>query len=601
MYEKKVQLPGSERRLAPGARDIGDVDAGKEILVSVYVRPNPNGPRLGSAEELALVPPAQRHSPSAAELAAARNASDEDLRKVADYAASAGLQVIETSPSKRRVQLKGTIGAFARAFDVTLRRYEHVTGAYRGRTGPVHIPSELSGIVRAVFGLDNRRIGRSLRRSAAHTSLALSSSTRPFLPTELADIYNFPSSADGSGQCVAILAFNGQLADTGQSVNGGYSREGLQNYFTNQTRTRMPDIRDVLVHGPGNQPGDGSDPNDSTGEILLDLEMVGSLVPGARVVVYFTEFTEQGWVDAVHDVVHDAANNPSVLSISYGNSETGSDATNINTRGSLWTLGAIMQVNEAFNDAALKNITICAASGDDGSSDGSSDGLAHVDFPASSPFVLGCGGTRLRASQSGATETVWNSGRSGGATGGGISDLFELPSWQQNADVPASVNPGGRIGRGVPDVASVADPATGVLVSDLNGNVDPSRPTGGTSAAAPLWAALTARLNQVLGAPVGYLNPLLYTRCAHGVLRDVVRGNNGSYRARSGWDACTGIGSPDGVSLATSLGAPANIMVAAARSPERLAQLERRVIALESGSQPHLRPHNGEAQLSGHN
>ncbi len=175
-------------------------------------------------------------------------------------------------------------------------------------------------------------------------------------------------------------------------------------------------VRRVVVHGPGNVPGDETDPEDSTGEILLDLETVGSVAPGAKIVVYFTEFTEQRRVDALHAIVHDAVNKPSVISISYGNPETSSDAASADQRGSLWTFSAIEQASMAFQDAALKNITICVASGDGGSSDGVGDGLAHVDFPSSSPYVLGCGGTHLVVSRGVLKgESVWNNGRQGGA------------------------------------------------------------------------------------------------------------------------------------------------------------------------------------------
>jgi kumamolisin len=506
---------------------------------------------------------------------------------VVDFATHAGLSVLEKSPSKRSLRLKGSIASLSKAFEVKLRRYSHKTGDYRGRVGALKIPAELQGIVRAVLGLDNRRVGRSYRRLATHGSLSRARQSAAFLPTQLAKLYNFPATVDGAGECVGILAFNGAVADTGVTAPGGYKVSGLKKYFGTSTQTRLPSITDVVVHGPGNTPGDETDQNDTTGEILLDIETAGSIAPGARFVVYFTEFTEQGWVDALHAAIHDTTNNPSVLSISYGNPETSSDASSPDQRGSLWTASAIEQTSMAFEDAALKNITICCASGDSGSSDGGDDGLAHVDFPASSPYVLGCGGTRVQVAQGMlAREAVWNNGRQGGSGGGGVSDIFPLPDWQQGVDVPVSVNPGSRIGRGVPDVASDADPSTGVLVSDVDGNVDPSAAVGGTSAAAPLWAALIARLNQSLGAPVGYLNPLLYRNCAQGVLRDVTTGDNGAYRATAGRDACTGLGTPNGASLLAALAAPPIAVlpqpVDSVSTSPHTASLELRVAALEA-------------------
>lgn len=306
----------------------------------------------------------------------------------------------------------------------------------------------------------------------------------------------------------------------------------------------IPKIIDVVVHGPGNDPGPGTDEDDSTGEVLLDLCMAASLAPQAQIVMLFTAFTEQGWVDALTTAVTAVENRPDVISISYGNPEDG-PAGEI-----LWTSQAVAKVNEALQRAALAQITVCCSSGDQGSSDGIADGRQHVDFPASSPWALGCGGTRLIAVNEVITsETVWNDGPDS-AGGGGISTLFPVPSYQTNVSIPPSVNPGHRLGRGVPDVSGVADPETGVLVASPDGSL---QTVGGTSATAPLWAALVARLNQALEKPIGFLNPLLYETQNRGVLRDITVGNIGSYSATPGWDACTGLGSPNGVRLLNAL------------------------------------------------
>jgi kumamolisin len=196
----------------------------------------------------------------------------------------------------------------------------------------------------------------------------------------------------------------------------------------------------------------------------------------------------------------------------------------------------------------MLGVTVCSASGDSGSTDGIGDGRAHVDFTASSPHVLACGGTRLEAGDGSISrEVVWNAG--GGATGGGISDVFPLPSWQSSAKVPPSANAGGRHGRGVPDVAGDADPATGYQV-----RVDGQDAVfGGTSAVAPLWAALVARINQRLGKPIGFLNPVVYSAAGQSALNDITTGTNGAYNAAKGWDACTGLGSPDGARLLAAM------------------------------------------------
>jgi kumamolisin len=143
------------------------------------------------------------------------------------------------------------------------------------------------------------------------------------------------------------------------------------------------------------------------------------------------------------------------------------------------------------------------------------------------------------------SEVVWNDGTSGGATGGGISDAFDLPAWQTNAHVPPSANAGGRVGRGVPDVAANADPQTG-YTTYVDGS---SGVIGGTSAVAPLFAALFARLNQQAPKPLGFVNATLYANPT--AFNDITSGNNGAYAAGPGWDACTGLGSPKGSALAT--------------------------------------------------
>ena len=184
---------------------------------------------------------------------------------------------------------------------------------------------------------------------------------------------------------------------------------------------------------------------------------------------------------------------------------------------------------------------MCVAAGDNGSSDGVNDGTNHVDFPASSPYALACGGTNLQSSGGSIVkEVVWNDGANGGATGGGVSSYFPVPPWQEGL----KSNLGTLQNRGVPDVCGDADPASGYDI-----RVDGSTAVfGGTSAVAPLWAALIALINSAKGTPAGYLNPTLYKN--PDALHDITQGNNGAFSASRGWDACTGLGSPDGNKVA---------------------------------------------------
>ncbi len=250
-------------------------------------------------------------------------------------------------------------------------------------------------------------------------------------------------------------------------------------------------------------------------------------------------------MDAVTTAVH-AEPTPVAVSISWGGPE------------SSWTAQSMTALDQAIADGVALGVTVTAAAGDNGSSDGVSDGKPHTDFPASSPYVLGCGGTSLHADPAtGAisSETVWNDGAGGGATGGGVSVTFALPTWQANAGVPA--NPAGAPGRGVPDVAGNADPATGYQVL-IDGH---QTVIGGTSAVAPLWAALVARFAQALGKSFGLIQQPLYAGCparqadADGPARHHQRGATGPTPAGLGWDACTGLGVPEGATLLASLSA----------------------------------------------
>jgi kumamolisin len=508
--EPRVPVPGSERQLPSDARRVGPVDPDEPVTVTVVVRRRPGARPLDPTAA-----PLDR-----ATFAETRGAHEDDVAAVERFAREHGLTVVEASPERRTVKLSGSAADASSAFGVDLHRYQHPEhGSFRGRTGPVFVPAELRDVVEGVFGLDDRPQLRPQFRVADPRAV-----TTSYTPVEVAQAYDFPTDVTGAGQCVAII-----------ELGGGYEQSDLDNYF-GDLGVRAPTVTAVSVDGATNSPV--GDPGSADAEVLLDIEVAGAIAPGARIAVYFAPNSDQGFVDAVTTAVHDEANAPSVISISWGGPE------------SAWTIQAQNALDQAFADAAALGVTVCAASGDNGSGDGVGDGRAHADFPASSPHVLACGGTRL---ESGGAETVWNDGSSGGATGGGVSDTFDVPDWQSSADVPPSANPDGRVGRGVPDISGNADPQTGyrVLVDGQQGTI------GGTSAVAPLWAGLVALLNEQRGESVGFLNPVLYGSGA-GALRDVTSGDNDlgdapAYTAGPGWDACTGLGSPDGAALSRLL------------------------------------------------
>jgi kumamolisin len=317
-------------------------------------------------------------------------------------------------------------------------------------------------------------------------------------------------------------------------LGGGYRPADLQSYFAGLGLSAPAVVAVSVDHATNAPSGDASGPD---GEVMLDIEVVGSIASQAKIAVYFAPNTDAGFLDAITTAIHDTTNKPSVISISWGGPE------------SSWTAQAMTAMDDAFQAAAAVGVTVCVASGDNGSSDGVADGADHVDFPASSPFALACGGTRLAATANRiSAETVWNDSPSGGATGGGISAQFAAAAWQAEL---SAISTGGQktplTKRGVPDVAGNADPESG-----YNVRVDGTDAViGGTSAVAPLWAALIACINQNAAKSAGYLNPQLYKKPA--ALRDITQGNNGDFSATNGWDACTGLGSPDGSALPGAL------------------------------------------------
>jgi len=517
----KVTLKGSERTAMQGAQALAPADPKERLEVSMIIR---RGARTALQMRVAKLTAGNRSVGfmSREEFAKEHAADPADLAKVRKFAAAHGLIVAQEHAARRTVVLSGTVEQFNNAFSIQMQRFAHSGGSYRGRTGSLQLPQELDGIVEAVMGLDNRpqamphfRVRPTGNGDKSHAGAAGPVS---FTPTQVASLYGFPSGT-GEGQCVAII-----------ELGGGYRAADLNAYFKG-LNVGSPKVSAVSVdHGNNSPTGDVNGPD---GEVMLDIEVVGSIVPAANIVVYFAPNTDAGFHDAVTTAIHDATNKPSVISISWGGAE------------STWTAQAMTVMDDAFQAAAAMGVTVCVASGDSGSTDGVSDGNDHVDFPASSPYALGCGGTSLRANQTAITsEVVWNGGADGGASGGGISSFFPTPGWQMGKK--ATHRGGVSIAltkRGVPDVAADADPATGYNVR-IDGT---DTVIGGTSAVAPLWAGLIARINQSSGTPAGYLNPMLYSKPQ--ALRDIISGSNGDFEAAKGWDACTGLGTPDGAAL----------------------------------------------------
>lgn len=527
-----VPLKGSERKPMRGAKALGPVPPSERMEVTVRVR------RRQALPSAAALASGGRHKHlSHEEMQAQYGADTKDLDAIEAFARQHGLQVVEKCPARRIVVLSGTAEAFSKAFGVTLEHYEHPDGTYRGRSGHIQVPAELAPIVKGVFGLDNRPFARPLFQRPKQ--VVPHAAEQGFSPTQVAKLYNFPTDATGKGQCIGII-----------ELGGGFQPKDLKTYFAEIRVSPPPSVTAASVDQGHNRPT--RDPGGPDGEVMLDIEVAGAVAPGAKIVVYFApDATDRSFLDAINAAVHDSTHNPSVISISWGGPESAA------------TEDFMRNFDDVLQSAAALGITVCCAAGDNGAADmvpDQWDGAAHVDFPSSSPFALACGGTRLEASGSTIVkETVWNQhssdNNSFGATGGGISAVFEVPDYQKEITLPPSANSGSGPGRGVPDVSGNADPATGYRV-----RVDGQEfPIGGTSAVAPLWAGLIALINERLGRRVGFINPTIYAKRTSGIFNDVTAGDNRvgdndlGYDAGEDWDACTGLGTPNGEELAKNL------------------------------------------------
>ena len=535
-----VPLSGSERSELPSATPAATpLDPSQVITVTVLLRRRAEVPAelINTTATVTTEEFGQRYG-----------ADPADATRVADVLGRYGLTVTEFQLASRRLKVSGMIAAMTAAFGTSLTAVtsEHPDGSgsvtHRYRTGGLSVPAELSGIIVGVLGLDTRpQASPHFRRPTAAPAGAVTAHATSAVPgavpltaLQVASFYDFPANTDGTGQTIAII-----------ELGGGYNAADLSTYFSG-LNLAVPSVTAVGVDNGSNSPGQAAD-----GEVELDIEVAGAVAPKATFVVYFAPNTDQGFIDAISDAIN-AHPTPIAVSISWGGPE------------SSWASQSMSGMNEAISDAAALGCTVTVASGDNGSSDNpSSTSGVQVDFPASSPYSLACGGTTLvgnTATSAITSEVVWNEiPIQGGAGGGGVSVVYAQPAWQKTAGVPASAAGGHGIGstaepgRGVPDVAGNADPYSGYQIV-VDGKPEP---IGGTSAVAPLWAGLIARLAQGSGTRFGLLQPLLYAGVTPGVavagFNDIVDGSNGAYKAGPGWDACTGLGSPNGTALLSRL------------------------------------------------
>jgi kumamolisin len=571
-------LSGSERTQPSGARRAGPADPAEQVTVRVIVRRRTGAPADSAVEAYLTTAPMQRQALSVEEHAQRFGAAGSDLDGVRAFLRSGGLTIDETHAASRTVMATGTVAQLNDLFGVTLGRYEaplpptrkrrpepRGTQSYRSHDGPVHLPAVLADVVVGVFGLDNRRIARP---NGAGDPTFTETTTVP----QVMNRYNFPLSK-AAGQTVGIFATYGDYnVDYFQGI--GYAQSDIDAYYADPalagfTAPVLVPVQDI--------DGTANNPANPDSEATQDICIASTVAQGAAIAVYFNEANENGWLAVLKKATFPGAADPrpSVLSSSFyvcdGDDPLGRDGI---------PTSFLDAVSLAFQDAGAQGLTVCVASGDAGSDSYVGDGSQHVQYPASDPWVLSCGGTTIGVNKRHqSVEYVWNDIQTAtlddgttstwpGATGGGVSAYFAQPAYQAGAGVPRSLVDR-HIGRGVPDVAANGSYDSGYYPMYTIGNDPNPYPGNGTSAAAPLYAGLFAVINAALGKRVGFINPVLYvfrnSVCAD--INPAVAGgpaNNSftdplfhnyspGYPAGAGWDACTGWGTINGWALLNTL------------------------------------------------
>lgn len=539
------ELKRSAHPRLPQSQAAGAVDATEPIMVTLIVRRHPGAEPPYGLDYFQNTPRSARKRLSHAEFAGAHGAAQEELDRVAAFARSHGLEVVESHRARRSVVARGTADQANKAFGVELQHYQLSGRRYRGFEGTVHLPASIAGLVETVVGLDNRFV-RATRGPVRHNS-ADPAGTTPLTPQQVAQLYNFPP-GNGAGQTIGIYEMVAQ-DEFGNVQNPGYTPGDLAATMAAfGGGLSVPAPTDVTIDGQANA-------GVSDGETVLDITVSSAIAQGAAIAVYFTPATVQGILHALQTMIHPSNGNPvpTVISISYG--WGADDDPQFNNDSSDFD-----QIDQLFQDASNLFITVLVSSGDKGAFVESST-QAQASYPATNPFVIACGGTTI-GGIAGATfvEFLWNDtfGQNSGATGGGISVRFpKVPTYQAGAGIPPRINTG-TVGRGIPDIAGNASPNSGYPEFLAGSSVGP---TGGTSAVAPLYAGLMAVINATLGSPAGFINSLLYSLAgsafqvitgAPGPVNNSFGGVTG-YPANAGWDACTGLGSLNGTALLKAL------------------------------------------------
>ena len=461
-------------------------------------------------------------------------ADPEDVKQVEAFARAHGLTVSERESEREDLEAHGDRRGLRQGVSGGIGVIISVPEAtYRGRTGSSVHSGGLEGRDRQPFTASTTGLRRkrtfALRPTGSPPRCSANASTSvSYTPLQVAQLYDFPAGVNGQGQTIGII-----------ELGGGYTQSDLDSYFSALGISPAPSVSAVSVDGAQNQPtGDTSGPD---AEVMLDIEVAGSVAPGAKIAVYFAPNTDSGFLDAINQAVGDKQNNPSVISISWGGAE------------STWTAQSLQSYNSALEAASAVGVSVCIAAGDDGSTDGVTDGLQHVDFPASSPYATGLrrDAPRRQRQHDHRRGSVERPSRATGPREAASAQPSRFPPGRRAPTCRLPSIRGTSWAAGCRTWRATPIPSTGYQVEVDGSNIV----VGGTSAVAPLWAGLIACFNSNLKTSVGYFNPTLYQQiaAAAGTFHDITSGNNGSYKAGPGWDACTGWGSPNGAAILQAL------------------------------------------------
>jgi subtilase family serine protease len=520
-------VPGTSAPDNAAAARTGDAPASQPVSVAVTL-PLRNRAQLQQLIAAVSTPGSAQYGQylTPDQFAAQFGPTQAQVQRVAAYLTSRGLTVSGVSPNNTVIDASGDAAAAQRAFGTSLGHYRdnRLNKTYTSNDSAVQVAQSVAPDILGVVGLDDHfAVGHPPIPRAVAPNVG-SGPAGGYTPSELKTAYDVNS--------LASAGFNGTGQRVGLFELAGFKQSNITSYDNQYSLgSTAPSV--VSVDGGNTTLGDAEV------EVELDIEVVQALAPKAAITVWEGPNSDQGVIDTYNAMA--VSNTTPANSTSWGECEADSSQATINSE------------DQIFAQMAAQGQSLFAASGDGAAYDCGTNGQLNVDNPADDPNVTGAGGTHLNTGTGGtySSETPWDTSATEGG-GGGVSTVFAKPSWQTG--VPSSCTK-----RCVPDISADADPATGYSIFTQGSWTV----VGGTSAAAPLWAGLTAVYNQdavAAGKPVlGFANPKLYSVAAAGLsgpFHDITTGHTSTatnWPATTGYDLATGIGSPDAANLASKL------------------------------------------------